>query len=70
MVMNSVLIRYKKNSGDYLKGAEFYVSTAADAKKLHPDAEIVRYEDGRDYAEPKAAAKADDDKPAKAEAKA
>lgn len=67
--MTSVLIRYRKNSGDQLKGAEYFVKSAADAKKLHPDADIIRYESGEPYEEPKAA-KADDDKPAKAEDKA
>lgn len=37
----------------YSSGAEYVVTSPAAAAKLHPDAKIVRYEDGTAYEAPK-----------------
>lgn len=36
-------------------GAEYGLASVADAKRVYPDATILRYEDGTEYTEPKAA---------------
>lgn len=43
---------------EYQDGQTYAVTSAAKAKSVHPDAKIVRYEDGTPYEEPKSASSA------------
>lgn len=50
-----VVVQFAKASGPYPKGAEVGVQSAAVAKRVYPDATIVRYQDGDPYEAPKPA---------------
>lgn len=46
-----VIIQYPRDTDAYLKGSTFECPTPAVAKRVHPDANIIRYADGESYDE-------------------
>jgi hypothetical protein len=49
--LRPVVIMYDENVGNYLAGSTFQMKSPESAKRVHPQARIVRYVDGGEYKE-------------------